>query len=389
MKKSGLINLICALIVGVVFVVSVILVLVFTDIISVKPEKLVISSASASATYDGKPLIDDGWSLVNGELKDGHKLKVTVSGSQTNVGISENHLFVTILDENGADVTGDYDIEYRPGTLNVKQRPITIRAASLMKMVDGTPLSSDEYTIEPSIALLPEHIIEVKVEGIISEVGREDNIVTRVVIKTKSGEDVTRNYNVKTITGSLIIYDGATLVFESDTNQKAYDGRPLTDSDWRLVSGDLRDSHTVEVKVSGSQTELGTSDNTISVKIFDDNGRDVTGDYNIICNPGKLTVVQQEITVTSADGQKLYDQSPLVKNEFTVSPNFPEGFRVEPSITGSQTEPGNSKNNVDSYKVYDQNGNDVTDKFNVTVEEGDLTVYDGNEIPILTFQSGS
>lgn len=267
MKKSVLINLICSLIAVVVLMLAVILVMVFTDVVSVEPEKLVISSASAISTYDGEALTDSGWNLVEGELKEGHELKVTVSGSQSGVGISENYVIATVVDETGADVSEDYNIEYRPGALNVKPRNIRIIADSEIKLYDGTPLTSDKYKIESSLSLLPSHTVEVTIEGSITDIGEEDNRVTAVVIKDENGENVTRNYNVQTTDGKLIVYSVDTIVIESDSNAKFYDGAPLTDSDWKLVSGNLVEGDVLKVNVTGTQTEVGTSKNNIQVKV--------------------------------------------------------------------------------------------------------------------------
>ena len=101
MKRSGLINLICSLIAAVVLIIGALMVLVFNDVITVEKEELVISSPSAIATYNGKALTDNGWRLIEGELKDGHRLSVNVTGSQTGVGISENHISAVVLDKSG------------------------------------------------------------------------------------------------------------------------------------------------------------------------------------------------------------------------------------------------------------------------------------------------
>ena len=137
MKRSGLISLICSLVAVMVLCLSVVLILVFTNVIDVVSEELVISSASATATYDGETLIDQDWSLLKGELQENHRLSVVVSGSQTNVGMSENYIFAKVIDNDGNDVSDDYNIVYEPGTLSVKQRAITVTADSKMKLFDG------------------------------------------------------------------------------------------------------------------------------------------------------------------------------------------------------------------------------------------------------------
>lgn len=391
MKKSVLINLICSLIAVVVLMLAVILVMVFTDVVSVEPEKLVISSASAISTYDGEALTDSGWNLVEGELKEGHELKVTVSGSQSGVGISENYVIATVVDETGADVSEDYNIEYRPGALNVKPRNIRIIADSEIKLYDGTPLTSDKYKIESSLSLLPSHTVEVTIEGSITDIGEEDNRVTAVVIKDENGENVTRNYNVQTTDGKLIVYSVDTIVIESDSNAKFYDGAPLTDSDWKLVSGNLVDGDVLKVNVTGTQTNVGTSKNNIQVKVLNAVGKDVTTRYNFLLNPGNLTVVHQPITITSADDQKVYDGTPLTNSEYTVSPAHAmmPGIIFDVKITGSQTRIGSSPNTIISCKITNSQGEDITENYEISYRHGTLTVVDAPEElkPDLVFES--
>ena len=126
MKRSSLVNLICSAIIVIALMIAVVVAVIFATI-NEKSNKLVISSSSSAAVYNGQPLTNDAWELVEGELKDGHRLSVKVSGSQTNVGISENFISAVVFDINGRNVSKSYDIEYRPGSLNVKARSITLK----------------------------------------------------------------------------------------------------------------------------------------------------------------------------------------------------------------------------------------------------------------------
>ena len=136
-----------------VLAIGAVFAMIFTGVFSVERERLVISSSSAIATYNGEALTDRGWHLVEGNLKEGHSLSVNVSGSQTNVGISENYISAKVVDKKGADVSGDYKIEYKPGALNVKPRPITLTAKSAETVYDGTPLTAETYSSARSASL--------------------------------------------------------------------------------------------------------------------------------------------------------------------------------------------------------------------------------------------
>ena len=119
MKRTGLINLICSLIAIAVVAITVTLVLVFGGAIAGEKNTLVISSANATATYNGKELTDHTWTLAEGELREGHRLSAKVTGSQKNVGISENYVTATVKDKEGNDVTENYTIKINYGTLRI------------------------------------------------------------------------------------------------------------------------------------------------------------------------------------------------------------------------------------------------------------------------------
>lgn len=389
MKRTTLITLICSMLAAVVLLIGVLFVtLVADEPLSEEKNALVIASASASAVYNGETLFDDEWYLSQGDLKEGHALSVSVTGSQKNVGVSENYVAARVLDGNGADVTAQYDIEYKPGILNVKEREICLIADSEMKLYDGTPLTSDKYTVESAISLLPTDTVEATVEGSITEVGEEKNRITAATIYNDVGEDVTRNYSIKTIDGKLIVYSSDALVFESDDDVKEYDGTPLTNDNWKLVSGALEKDHTVQVSVFGSQTEVGDSENTFTVRILDENGEDVTDTYEVVCRAGTLNVIPAEVTVISNSNQKQYDGTPLTDAGFTTDPEYYSGlFRFEPVIVGSQTEVGSSENTVTDCRVY-QNDTDVTHNFVLVYECGVLEVVEAPLVqPKLVFAS--
>ena len=376
MKKNVLINLICSVIATMVVIVGVILGMILTGNMDVAKKKLVISSSSVAAVYNGETLSDSKWYLTEGELKEGHTLSVSVTGAQKNVGVSENHLHAKVLDAQGLDVSSDYNIEYRPGVLNVKARDICIVAESAGKIYDGEPLTCDSYYLESAIALLPTDTLSVTVEGSITEKGEAANRVTAAQITNESGADVSRNYHITTKDGVLLVYDEKTLVFQSDSATKEFDGRTLKNDNWQIKNGELRTDHWLSVEFTGSQLMVGSSENTFTVTIYDEQGNDVTGSYDIIYRPGTLVVTRAKVTITSENGYKAYDGLPLTNSSFEVSPSDYEkkGFRFEPVITGSQTEIGVSENTIESCKVYSSLNIDVTEYFDITPVNGTLTV---------------
>ena len=92
-------------------------------VLEVTPRSIVVSAGNAEKAYDGAPLTNRSYDIqseYDTALAHGHRAAVTVTGSQTNVGRCDNVVsFIVIFDENGNDVTGNYSIGFRTGTLIV------------------------------------------------------------------------------------------------------------------------------------------------------------------------------------------------------------------------------------------------------------------------------
>ena len=97
-----------------------------------------------------------------------------------------------------------------------------------------------------------------------------------------------------------------------------------------------------------------------------------------------------DITVKPKDAQKIYDGTSLVATEaelVTLTEEivqlFADGkYKISATFEGSQLRVGESPSNIQSIKILDEKGNDVTYKFNIQIKTGLLTV---TPIPINVF----
>lgn len=125
------------------------------------------------------------------------------------------------------------------------------------------------------------------------------------------------------------------------------------------VIGELRNSTPVEI---------------LSFRIVNSKGTDVTDCYNLTVESGYLTVIKRELTVTAESESKVYDDTPLQNSQWTIeSGSLREGDRPDVTVEGSITEPGTTVNRIFA-KIYDKNGADVTDIYDLTLQNGTLTV---------------
>lgn len=111
----------------------------------------------------------------------------------------------------------------------------------------------------------------------------------------------------------VIKLDGDKLVVCSGSQEKAYDGTPLTCDEWWVENPEkLKEGHHVQASTYGSQTEVGFSKNSLVVRVVDVNGNDVTDDYKINAKAGILFVHEEgwiDLDLSNIDiDQNLLDQ---------------------------------------------------------------------------------
>ena len=331
---------------------------------------IIVTANSGSKTYDGSPLTVNTYTYT-GNLP-GDTVYATTSGSQTNVGSSDNRVTnVWVEDANGNDVTANYQMgTHVPGTLSVSvdtSNVIVVTARSASKYYDGTALTEAGYD-RTGGTLATGHTVKAFTSGSQTNTGSSANIITHAWIEDGQGNDVSANYRFGThLSGTLTVSADPSnvIVFKARDAAKSYDGTPLINHNYEVVSGTLGTGCVVYATYSGSQTNVGSSVNRItSLQIFDAYGMNVTSYYRIgTFQEGTLTVNKDTvnpITVTAGSSNKVYDGTPLTNSTFTYTGTLASGHTVRATVSGSQTNVGNSANTVTSVWVEDSFGIDVS-----------------------------
>ena len=135
-------------------------------------------------------------------------------------------------------------------------------------------------------SLAVDESIKVTATGSITEVGSTENTYS---ISWDSADS--SNYTVSESLGTLrVTAQKGAVTLTSASAEKTFDGTALTDSS--VTAEGLPSGFTVSATVSGSQTDAGSSANTIdSYTIYNADGTDVTGQFtNVTLQSGTLTV---------------------------------------------------------------------------------------------------
>ena len=179
------------------------------------------------------------------------------------------------------------------------------------------------------------------------------------------------NYDLNFTPDTLVINPIAATVWTGSDN-KVYDGEPLTCADAGINGTVGDDADGITVSATGTITEPGTADNTYTIawgSVNPDN-------YVLTEDLGTLTVLEAydaPVVLTAASADKTYDGTVLEDSTVTAS-GLGEGFTLEATVEGSQTDAGSSDNEITGYKIL-KDGEDVTEQFtNVTLKKGTLTV---------------
>lgn len=283
--------------------------------LTVTKRPITVTSYGASKVYDGEPLRYESYTL-DGELLPEHYLDVTFPESITNVGSVTNNIGVRVQNiyydgSTGGDATDYYEITVRVGKLEVTPRPIEVSASPCIKHFSGDVLPEGKYFITKG-SLVAGHELYAEVEAVKNYEDTVEFMLRNVAVHESWGKsaDVTRaggtgiavthNYEITLVHG--IDRDMLEkLVFASADKAAPFTGEPLTCEQYVLAEGVVEPYHQVHAHFTGSQTEIGFSENTFTVKIINNQtGEDVTYRYDVTYEYGTLEVYE---TAPSTGGE--------------------------------------------------------------------------------------
>ncbi len=278
-----------------------------------------------------------------------------------------------IIDSDGNDVTSSYNLTQGDGKITVLPRKITISIYSETKTYDTKPIDIPEWYFKHG-SLAEGDELQISYEELPINAGRYSAVPDHYIITDAKGQDVTYKYNVQ-LEYSVMIIEPIPLLFSTGSAEKIYDGKQLTNGEWKLLEGSLIQGHEMKAQPVGERTIVGESKNTLSVVITDQSGNDVTDNYDIRVNEGKLTINPIVLTFATDSAEKIYDGSVLKSPGYKlISGQLVPGHRMLCSAVGMITDVGEAENTL-SVTILDQYGTIVTTGgYKIVVEHGTLKV---------------
>lgn len=280
-------------------------------------EGLIVSGTDYTVKYDGNSYGKAATANV-----DGATIEYSIDGGNTwttdfptikNVG--EINVTVKASMANYSDATADY-------TLKVTPRPVTLTSETASKPYDGTPLTRPDVKVTGD-GFVPGEVTDIKATGSVTNV--IEGSVTNTIVYTTTDKFVPGNYNITKDEGKLSI-NPRSVIITSGSASKTYDGTPLTNDEIKITGDGFVDGEATAI-ATGSQTDVGHSDNTI--EIIKKDGFDANN-YAIELKEGTLTVekrpyrpnppITDKITVeiTGNSDSVVYDGAEHSVKDYTV-----------------------------------------------------------------------
>ena len=250
--------------------------------------KATLTPSTVRKQYDGTPLYAEN--TIKGFEKYeklGYWYTVTVIGERTSPGKSESVIeAINIYDAYGEPADHLFEIELKKGTVHVYEDVIFCISSSMIMEYNG---KAPELHVSCG-SFLDESLRIEFTSTADSKVGTHLNTFNAKILDEQNN-DISDRYWIQKEYGKVTI-EPRSLTIKATDAQKVYDGTPLTSQEYIIVSGELAEGHTIAlITMSGSQTEMGRSENLISyVKILDEQQREVTSNYYLIYQPGTLKV---------------------------------------------------------------------------------------------------
>lgn len=186
--------------------------------------------------------------------------------------------------------------------------------------------------------------------------------------------------------GICVVCGMRRLILVSSSKQKEYDGMPLYERTLTLGIGSaqLLDGHRINYEAftfEGCSGIMSVSNRFgfQGAAIVDDNGNDVTSSYALEYVYGTLTVTQRTIIITTEGAiRSFYENNGMeLTNHHCNCIGLINGHHLTDVQYGEgQKEPGKRQNIITSYRIVDDDGNDVTEYYKVKFEFGwlELTI---------------
>ena len=283
-------------------------------------------------TIDGKA--GDTFTASNGKTYTISGMKAEATGTDAGTYTVNVTGTPTIKDSANEDVTAQFAVSVESGTLTINKRSVTLTSDTASKAYDGKVLKAEKVTVSGD-GFVEGESTSYTFTGSQTLPGESDNTFTYALVGAKAD-----NYNITTVNGKLTVNerngegdDGKyKITVKAKSGTFTYDGNVHTVTGFETLEFTVGGvTYTVSgISSTGSLTDAGETEVVITgtPKVTDADGNDLTGNFDVECENGKLTVVKatqekpedlsfrkassdtsKDGVITGLDEKKLYEYS--------------------------------------------------------------------------------
>ena len=335
----------------------------------ITPRTVKLTSGSDSKTYDGTPLVkhnvtpsEDGFAKDDG-------VTYEFTGSQTNVGTSDNTFTYALKD---GTLASNYIITTKAGKLTVNPVTdtvtVTIKEHGAEHVYDGTEktvtgydvksisnklYTKDDFTFSGTAEAKGTNVGEYPMNVQASDFTNNSNNFTNVIFVIEDGLlKITSKSIVPSETNGMVVTGPQDTLYNGDEQKLT----PVVKDQDKVLTENVD----YELSYTGDTTNAGTVKITIKGK----------GNYNGSTEVS-YKITKRNVTLTSATDSKVYDKTPLTNHNVAVEGDrFVKEEGATYNVTGSQTSVGESDNEF----TYTLKSNTKAENYNITTHNGKLIV---------------
>ena len=268
---------------------------------------LTLTSATDSKVYDGTPLTNNTIVVSGDNFAAGEGATYDVTGTQTEVGFSDNEFTYELNEGTSAD---NYEIKPEFGVLTItadkNEVVVVIKGNTRNEKYDGTEKSVSGYEVT-SISNKLYTTDDFKFNGT-AEIKATDADSYDMGLTAANFENISKNFEKVT----FIVTDGhlniakRNVTLTSASASKVYDGTPLTAKNVAVTGDGFAKGEGASYDVTGSQLNKGFSANNFEYTLNDNTKKE---NYNIVPENGSLTVnpVTAEVVVTITENSDTFE----------------------------------------------------------------------------------
>ena len=349
--------------------------------LTISKRDVILTSGSASRVYNKEALTNKEVTVSGDGFAKDEGATYTVTGSQTEVGESDNTFTYELKSNTKAS---NYNITKKEGKLSIT--PVTdevtvrINGNKDTATYNGTVQSVGGYTVE-SISNTLYTSTDFTLNGQAMATGKDAATYPMNLSATQFVNNNTNFSNVKfeiAEDGQLVINPRA-VTLTSEKASKPYDGTPLTRPDVK-VEGNFVDGEVTEVKATGSVTYVSEGNVTNTIVITEgENFKE--SNYSITKHEGTLSIteVDAEVTVTikGHEDSVTYDGNPHSVEGYEITDISNELYKKDyVGFTGKAKAEGTAAGTYQMNLTEAQFSNTNSNFKQVTfvVEDGSLTI---------------